>query len=119
MTLRGRLTRYSAVLEGSAASLFGTSLTATVNCNLDENLTGPCWGTFDWPALDGERWKGIWHGQFNLATFAGSYEAVGHGRGGRIDGLKMKSSAVYPGDRPYPYGNVSLTVFDPHGQHGR
>ncbi|HLG13402.1 MAG TPA: hypothetical protein VJH03_02610 [Blastocatellia bacterium] len=117
MKIRGRVSEYNYVLEGPAAGLFGPSATATLNCNLDENMTGPCWGTFEWPASDEERWEGIWYGPFNLATFAGSYKAAGHGHGGRLDGLKLKIDAEYPGDRPYPYGNVSLMVFDPHGRH--
>lgn len=114
MKLRGRIAEFNDVLEGPAGELLTGVVSITMACNLDENMTGPCWGTFELPLSDREVWEGIWYGEFNLATFAGNYTAIGHGHGGRLHGLMMKSDVDYPGDRPYPYGNISAIVLDPH-----
>jgi hypothetical protein len=66
-----------------------------MSCNLDQGLTGPCWGTFEFENDIGT-WVGTWHGAFNFATGAGSYWAVARGQGG-LKGLILKNSVVYPG----------------------
>lgn len=110
MKMRERVAEYRYALQGSAANLFGSFLTATMNCNLDATMTGPCWGQFRWPLSEGEVWEGTWDGTFNFQTFVGSYRGVGHADGGTIEGLKCELETVYPGDREYPYGVISIRV---------
>jgi hypothetical protein len=87
-------------VSGSAAPMFQGPLNSVTSCNLDENLRGECWGTFEWDILAGGKWKGIWVGKFDLLNYIGAYSAVGHGHGGAIDGLQMKLDAMSPGGSP-------------------
>lgn len=85
-------------LSGPAKDLFNGPITFTVNCNLDANCQGPCWGTFQWdiPALNA-KWEGSWNGSFDLHAFASTMSAVGHGGGGQINGLQMKFEGASTG----------------------
>jgi hypothetical protein len=66
------------------------------SCNLDENLSGPCWGAFQGTALDG-MWEGTWNGNLDFAVFGGYLNFVGHGSGGSLDGLHLKLEAASTG----------------------
>jgi hypothetical protein len=87
-------------VSGSAASMFNGPLKSVTNCNLDENLQGECWGTYEWDTLTGGKWKGMWTGKFDLINYIGAYSASGHGHGGEIDDLQMKFDAMSPGGSP-------------------
>lgn len=84
-------------VQGEAAVLIDGMNTITANCNLDDSLKGPCWGTFSWmiPGAGGH-WDGTWNGQFDLLNDTSSYSAVAQGSGGDLDGLQLKVEAVHP-----------------------
>jgi hypothetical protein len=85
-------------VTGTAASMFeGATYQLVLNCNLDKDLKGECWGTFKMTVTGQGEWEGSWQGKFDLVNFTGSYSAVGHGLGGPMDGLQMKYDAVYNG----------------------
>ena len=65
-----------------------------MNGNLDSQLTGTCWGTFEWNLSGEEKWKGFWNGKFDLKNYIGSYHSTGHGQGGSLKGLKFKMDSV-------------------------
>lgn len=103
--IRGVKTMYQDTLIGPAGEYASGSGPVTMNCNLDEDLTGPCWGTFEFANAKGT-WKGVWEGQFNFALGAGSYKATAYGRGG-LQNMILQTVAVYPG--------VPITGFPPSG----
>ena len=72
-----------------------------VNCNLDENLQGECWGAFELDSSAGGQWKGTWSGKFDLIHYISVVSIVGHGEGGAIDGLQMKMDVMSPCFLPY------------------
>jgi hypothetical protein len=116
--LRGWTTQYQDSLIGPAGDLASGSGPVTMNCNLDEDLTGPCWGTFEIANNKGS-WVGAWEGTFNFVTRAGSYKAVGHGQRG-LKGMILENNTVYPGwaVSATPYGGsgyIYSTVID-HGK---
>ncbi len=89
-------------VTGTGAAVFqGGTSRIVVNCNLDANLRGPCWGTFELIVPGQGIWEGSWNGIFDLVNFVGSYSVVGHGSGEQLDGLQMKYDAVYNGATPY------------------
>lgn len=93
--LRGWVARYDDVLVGAAGELASGAGPVVMNCNLDQQLTGPCWGTFEIENAHGT-WTGVWQGTFNFVTGAGSYRAIGYGQGG-LKGLTLCNDVVYPG----------------------
>ena len=116
--IRGWTTQYQDTLVGAAAHLASGSGPITMNCNLDDALTGPCWGTFEFTNGKGT-WVGTWQGTFNFASGAGSYKAQGHGQGG-LKGMILLNDVVYPGwaVSASSYGGsgfIYSTVLD-HGQ---
>jgi hypothetical protein len=90
-------------ITGGAAELFGGTNTLTMNWDLDPNLAGPIWGTFKWvvksPFLGdpGETWEGVLFGYFDVNAYAASYELIGVGIGGRLEGRKLHIHLSYPG----------------------
>lgn len=93
--IRGWVTTFEESLVGPAGELASGVGPASMNCNLDAGLTGPCWGTFSFTNASGS-WEGTWRGTFNFVTGAGSYTALGHGTGG-LEGLTLHNDVVYPG----------------------
>ena len=93
--IRGWATQYQEVLIGPAGDLASGQLDCTMNCNLDDNLTGPCWGTFEITNSEGT-WQGTYNGTFNFETGAGYYKAKGRGQGG-LKGMVLVNEVVYPG----------------------
>jgi hypothetical protein len=85
-----------AAVSGDAASYFTGTWVIRGDCNLDENLVGPCWGTFQGAALDGT-WEGTWNGKLDFVLFGGELSFVGHGTGGAVEGLHMKLEAASEG----------------------
>lgn len=112
--IRGWEAEFTDELIGSAGDFASGIGPATMNCNLDENLTGICWGTFVFSNSIGT-WEGTWQGSFNFMTGAGSYKAIGHGRGG-LKGMTLQNDVVYPGyEISGPTGYVYSVVKSSHG----
>lgn len=84
---------------GTGAAMFaGATNRLVVNCNLDANLKGYCWGTFEITLSGGQgKFEGTWTGPFDLTNLVGFYSGDGHGSGGQLHGLRMKYVGVYPG----------------------
>jgi hypothetical protein len=89
-------------LAGPAAALFAGTPQYVFNCNWDQNYSGPCWGTFEWPvAAKGGKWEGNFAGEIDLLKGFVIAVTIGHGNGGDLDGLQMKYDILYPGGVPY------------------
>ncbi len=97
--VRGWSTTFRDTLVGPAGGFASSEGLVVMNCDLDETVTGPCWGTFEFENALG-RWVGTWQGRFNFVTGAGSYKAQGHGEGG-LKGMVLDNDVVYPG---YAFG---------------
>jgi len=80
-------------VTGGAAPFLPETWVVRGSCNLDENLTGPCWGTFEGDALGG-KWEGTLNGKLDFTRFGGYLNFVGHGSGGGVEGLHMKLEAA-------------------------
>jgi hypothetical protein len=93
--IRGWTTRYQDTLTGQAGDLVSGQAECTMNCNLDDNLTGSCWGTFELTNSEGT-WVGTWDGTFDFGTGAGTYKARGNGHG-ELEGMVLINNVVYPG----------------------
>lgn len=93
--IRGWTADFEIILFGPAADLVSGSCPASMNCNLDDSLTGPCWGTFEITNNKGT-WQGTYNGTFNFETGAGYYRAKGYGQGG-LKGMVLINDVVYPG----------------------
>jgi hypothetical protein len=83
-------------VEGEAAPFLAGTWTVQGNCNLDENLVGPCWGTFQGSALDGT-WDGTWSGTLDFVRFGGELRFVGHGTGGGVQRLHLRLDGASEG----------------------
>ena len=93
--IRGWTAQFEVTLFGPAADLASGEIDCTMNCNLDDKLTGPCWGIFELINSEGN-WLGTWNGTFNFVTGAGSYKLRGRGQGG-LKGMVLLNDVVYPG----------------------
>jgi hypothetical protein len=89
------------VTGSGAEMLIGATNTYVSNCNLDRNLRGPCWGTFEMTVPGQGKWDGAWQGIFDFVNFAASYSLVGHGSGGQLEGKQLKYEAVTDGTTYY------------------
>ena len=67
-----------------------------INANLDENMSGPVWGTWEYSKGD-MTWEGTWNGQFNWALGAGSWHLRGRGRGPGLQGKSISGDTVVIG----------------------
>jgi hypothetical protein len=106
--IRGLITSCLDTFTGPAAPYLSGTGVVTMNCNLDGQGAGRCWGTFGRPIQkDVTSWEGVWEGEFNFATNAGGWKIVGHGCG-LLEGLMMEEDVVYPGgaDPPVIYAKV-------------
>ena len=81
------------IRQASDPRVSGGTLNVVANLNLDQNGTGPIWGSFHWEVGKGA-WDGIFHGYFNMATGLGEYQSVGHGSGD-FRGLELRERVVY------------------------
>ncbi|MCX6545207.1 MAG: hypothetical protein NTV05_12465 [Acidobacteria bacterium] len=110
--IRGWTTVFKDTLVGPAGEYSSAAGPVVMNCDLDDTVTGPCWGTFEFENAVG-KWVGTWQGTFNFATGAGSYKAQGHGQGG-MKGMVLENDVVYPGGafavNGVPTGYVYSTV---------
>ncbi len=112
--IRNQTARVRYDVAAGPAELFGGTSAATLNYNLDADLTGPVWGTFKWTVKSkflgdpGEIWEGVWFGQADLKTFVITFTVVGHGHGVRLEGLEFEIHAMFPG-LPVPLGSGPFT----------
>jgi hypothetical protein len=106
--VRGMVLRIEDTLIGPAADLVPVIVLGTMNCNLDRDGYGPCWGTFalapgnpsDTPA-----WEGVFEGSWNMYTNEARFKITGH-----ADGLKLEEEAFFTSYlQP---GIVNARVFD-------
>ena len=119
--IRGWTAEFQVTLIGPAGDLASGSGPVIMNCNLDDSLTGPCWGTFEF-ANDNGTWLCTWNGTFNFETGAGSYKLKGLGQGG-LKGMVLLNDVVYPGWEVsggigYIYSTVIYPAFGHHNSHG-
>ena len=93
--LRGWTAEFEMTLIGPAGDLASGSGPVSMSCNLDDSLTGPCWGTLEITNSEGT-WLGTWNATFNFETGAGTYKAKCFGQGG-LKGMILDIVSVYPG----------------------
>ena len=105
-----------------------------INGNLDEEYTGPVWGSFlivpstecnpadlDDPEIF---WKGIWQGRRTVTcnetvcTWVGNLKIVGKGHGGDIDGKHVKGGEVVTTFTPLPVSWELIPDFPVGGPEG-
>jgi len=99
---------------GDAAPLLAGLYTLTADCNLDGNLAGTCWGTFEWQVDEDSLWAGTMHGSFDFSTFAFAFQMVGNGFGGAVDGMQLQYDVVYDGGYDF-VGDFVARVHSPKG----
>ncbi len=85
----------------SVASYVGGTIQFSVNCTMNANYRGPCWGTFRWDIGGGRLWEGSWTSPvMDLMTYESTMQMVGYGSGGNIDGKHLKFEG---GSAPYDW----------------
>jgi hypothetical protein len=82
---------------GEAAPLLEGTDTVTIDCNLDGDLRGSCWGVFEWDVDSDSSWAGGVSGTFDFSTFTFVYRMVGKGFGGIVDGMQLQYDVSYDG----------------------
>lgn len=99
------------VAGAGAAYLEGGTNQFTVNCNLDGDYQGHCWGTFEItiPGKGGS-WEGSWGGTFDFAGNSEHLQAIGHGTGGDLDGLQLNYDYLNPGGLGYGLFTARVTT---------
>jgi hypothetical protein len=92
--------------------------TVVMNANWGPDYTGPMWGTnesvIDSSAecLGGGTWRGTWTGTMN-GDGSYSYDAVGHGVSGCVEGLHFWLTGENPGGDSFT--TIVGMILDPHG----
>jgi len=99
---------------GEAAPLLAGLDTVTIDCNLDGNLRGNCWGIFEWQVDDASLWAGTLSGSFDFSTFTFTYQMVGNGFGGVVDGMQLHYDVTYDGGYDF-IGDFVARVHAPKG----
>lgn len=95
----------------SAEPLFDGLNTLTVDCNLDADLNGKCWGKFEWPVSAGGTWQGVIHSEQSFSSWEWKIELFGIGNGGPIEGMQLKYSSFAP---PWEFvGTFISWIHDP------
>ncbi|MGE5345187.1 MAG: hypothetical protein ACM3JH_04455 [Acidithiobacillales bacterium] len=82
---------------GPAVPLLAGVNTISIDCSLDGNLKGSCWGTFEWKVDAEATWDGVVSGSFDFSDLSLDYQMVGRGFGGAIDGMQLHYDVIYPG----------------------
>ncbi|MFN7949002.1 MAG: hypothetical protein U0Z53_26850 [Blastocatellia bacterium] len=96
-------------LAGPAAAMFAGTSRFVLNCNLNPDYQGSCWGTFEWPVTAmGGKWEGTFFGELDLLKAFVKVTAVGQGSGGELEDREMKYDILYPGGATY--GTAILRV---------
>ena len=101
-----------------SAPQFNVTSLITMNCNLDKNWYGPCWGTFGrMPDDPTPGFEGVWVGKFNLINIfitgatPGTIRLKGFDNGGSLEGLKFEGVVIYP-ETPGPATSY-IEIFNP------
>jgi len=86
--------------SAAVAPLLSGPITFVVNCNMNADYRGPCWGTFEWSVPGMGTWEGTWTAPvMDLMTYESQISMVGHGIGGEIEGKQIKlDGGSDPGD---------------------
>lgn len=89
-----------ASLSRTVAAFLNGPITFVVNCDMNGQYRGPCWGTFEWSVPGAGTWVGFWTAPImDLLTYESRLSMVGIGSGGRIDGKQIEVTGVSaPGD---------------------
>lgn len=87
---------YFGVNPSEAGPLFNGLNTLFVDCNLDAELNGRCWGKFVWPVSAGGTWQGVIHTEQSFSNWECTIELVGTGIGGPIEGMQLKYYSYTP-----------------------
>jgi hypothetical protein len=87
---------YFGITPPTAEPLFDGLNTMTVDCNLDADLNGRCWGKFEWPLSTGGTWNGVIHSEQSFSTWDWKIELVGTGNGGPIEGMQLEYCSSAP-----------------------
>ena len=82
---------------GEGVPLLDGASTITLDCNLDGDLRGSCWGVFEWDVDSDSSWAGVVSGTFDFSTFTFVYQMVGKGFGGIVDGMQLHYDVSYDG----------------------
>jgi len=92
-----------ATTTGPAADLMnGFVGPVIINANLDENMAGPIWMTFEWSKAGGFTWAGTCNGQYDFALGAGSWKCEGNIQGPGLRHILTKNDTVCPGPSDNP-----------------
>ena len=79
------------VMSDSVRAMLDGPITFVVNCTLDANYRGPCWGTFEWDVPNVGKWAGFWVAPvMDLITYESQMSMVGFGVSGQLHGKQMK-----------------------------
>lgn len=97
---------------GEAVPLLAGICTVRIDCSLDGDLNGNCWGTFEWNVDDDVAWAGVVSGTFDFTTFAMDYKLIGRGFGGSIDGMQLHYDVSYDGGYDF-VGDFVARVHNP------
>jgi hypothetical protein len=74
----------------SVAKFLNGPITFVVNCDLNAQYRGPCWGTFEWKVPGVGTWTGFWRAPvMDLVTYESQLSMVGVGSGGQINGRQL------------------------------
>jgi hypothetical protein len=103
--------------SGDAAPLLDGTATVTIDCNLDGDLRGHCWGVFEWQVDAESRWAGVVSGTFDFRTFSFVYRLVGRGFGGTVDGMQLQYDVSYDGGYDF-IGDFVARVHSPRAEAG-
>jgi len=96
---------------GPAADLLNSFASPVImNANLDENMVGPVWMTFEWSKVGGFTWAGTCNGQYDFALGAGSWKCEGNIQGPGLRHVEVKNYTVFPGPSDNPIGPFFGTV---------
>lgn len=97
---------------GPAVPLLVGVNTLAIDCSLDGNLKGSCWGTFEWKVDAEATWDGVVSGTFDFSDLSLDYQMVGRGFGGAVDGMQLHYDVIYPGGFSF-VGEFAARVHDP------
>ena len=116
----GKIRGFSVIMQSAAYTtgpaaefLNGLGGSFVMNANLDENMTGPFWGTFEFSKVTSKgeyTWAGTCNGQWNWVLNAGNNKCEGTIKGPGIKHGVAMNDSVWPGDptmsRGYTFGRV-------------
>jgi hypothetical protein len=101
--------QYFAITTGPASDLGnGFAGPVIMNANLDKNMAGPVWMTFDWSKPGGFTYAGTCNGQYDWLLNVGHWLCEGTIQGPGLGHILVKNHTVIPGaDNPgYSFGTI-------------